>query len=70
LNEDLIEELTNKIHELCKTDAIVDEGKESNGPWFEDPRKYKWQLSRTYKGESDGGSLIDFKHFKHLMNGP
>lgn len=37
--------------------------------WTVDPRTYKWQLSRTYKGESDGGMMIDFRRFKHLMTG-
>ena len=38
--------------------------------WTEDPRKFKRFLSRTYKGEKDGGTLIDFKSFKSWVRNP
>ena len=42
-----------------------DEEKEEE--WTDDPRKFKRYLSRTYKGEKDGGMKLSFTSFKTLM---
>ena len=68
-NAEFIKELTARLKEITHYEDKEAEKKESKGPWFIDPRTYKDQLSRTYKGESDGGMRVDWRGFRHLMRG-
>ena len=65
-NADFIRELTARLREITHNEDKEVEKKKSKEPWLIDPQTYKDQLSRTYKGESDGGMRVDGEGFGTL----
>jgi hypothetical protein len=47
--------------------TVVYGDEEKEEEWSDDPRKFKRYLSRTYKGEKDGGIKLNFASFKTFM---